>query len=329
MARANWLRSDWLMEAFRRQRGSISLMVLLQLAQAAVSVIRYHAILATCGVRSRRRDATAATLVSAGVSLWLPASTGVSEILRIGLMCGSQIDERRGLAARVALASLLDRIIGFVMVFAMGAAGALVLQNKAGQGDFAAVSLAALYLSMSGLLVLGMWGLARLARRWNTRRPLRLEQGPNVPRQVRHLASRLRGAIATLQTQPVTIRSLFWPTAMALLIFLFLAMIYLLAIRALGGVTSLAAVTAMLPLFTLAGLLPVSIAGLGGQQLAAIALLKLLENLDPAVVASAGLLNAAVVLLVQSLLAILFAGISFCQIRRLVALRKHKEPLHE
>ena len=83
----------------------------------------------------------------------------------------------------------------------------------------------------------------------------------------------------------------------------------------------------MLPLFTIAGLLPVSIAGLGGQQLTAIAVLNLLQSLDPAIVASAGLLNAAVVLGVQSLLAMLFAGISYRQLRRLLAI--YKKPVVE
>ncbi|MDD5708723.1 MAG: lysylphosphatidylglycerol synthase transmembrane domain-containing protein [Kiritimatiellae bacterium] len=321
LARADLLRIDLLMEAWHHQRVTIGCMATLQLGMAALSVMRYRAMLLACGVQARKRDAMAATLVSTGVSLWLPASAGVSEVLRVGLMCGADVTDRQGLLGRVSLASLLDRATGLILVCLVGTVGALALQwlpaYSAPPGS-SLPRLAGMFLATAALLMGLVAGLARWARRADVRghdgHPGDVRPAPHLPSR---LHMRLQALVVELQRQRVRAVDLVYPTLLALLIFVILVWIYLLAIRAVGGQATAAAVSVMLPLFTLAGMLPISIGGLGGQQLAAIAVLRSL-GCDPAAVASAGLLNAAVVLCVHSVLAGLSAGVSFRQLHRLL-----------
>lgn len=326
LGHAGLLRFDWISEAWRRRRGMLWSMVALQAGMAAIGVIRYRAILIACGVRARARDVAAATLVSTGISLWLPASAGVSELLRVGLMCGAEVTDREGLPARVALASLLDRTLGLIVVFLFGAGAAIGLlwHPLPGLAHKTALRLTVAF----GLLGAALLGAVLLAlRRW-ARRPEGVRGGPALPswmpRRPRRAGARLWQAVSALRRQRVRAASLAAPALLAWLAFTLLAWIYLLAIRAVGGEAVLASVIVALPYFTLAGMLPISVGGLGGQQLATVATLSLLGS-DPAAVAAAGLLNAAVVLGLHTLLAGIFAGISYGQVRLLWRFGAHAE----
>ncbi len=316
---AGLLRFDWLAEVWSRRRGLLWGMLLLQSLMAAVNVVRYLVILRACGVRAPWRDVAAATLVSTGLSLWLPASAGVAELLRVGLMCGAEATDREGLPERVVLASLLDRVLGMIAVGLLGVvAAAALLRNpwpRAAQSG-------ALWLT----IVLGLLGAALLSaallalRRWARRVPgvSRADRSlPGwAPRRLRRAGARLWRAVAALRSQSVRTADLALPLLLAWLAFMLLAWILLLAIQAVGGAAMPAAVASALPYFTLAGMLPVSVGGLGGQQLVIVAMLSLLGS-EPVAVAAAGVLNASVVLGLHTLLAGIFAGISLGQVRRL------------
>lgn len=317
LARSGLLRMDPLAEAWHQRRGMLWSMLLLQAGMATINVIRYRAILLACGVRARMRDAAAATLVSTGISLWLPASAAVSELLRAGLMCGAEVNERAGLPARVALASLLDRTLGLIVVFLFGAAAALGLlwHPLPGVAHTAALRLTvALGLLGAALLAAALLALRRWALRSDGGRGPGLPLPGWTPQRLRRVGARLWQAVSALRRQRLRLASLAAPVLLAWLAFTLLAWIYLLAIRAVGGEAALASVAVALPYFTLAGLLPISVGGLGGQQLVTVATLSLLGS-EPAAVAAAGVLNAAVVLGLHTLLAGIFAGISHGQLR--------------
>jgi len=73
----------------------------------------------------------------------------------------------------------------------------------------------------------------------------------------------------------------------------------------------------------LAGLLPLGFAGIGGYQLVMASIFGIF-SVSPAVVASAGVLQSALSLLVNSLLGLLFARVCSGQIRAI--LKRRSQP---
>jgi hypothetical protein len=119
------------------------------------------------------------------------------------------------------------------------------------------------------------------------------------------LLHKLGIAMAALRAQSIRRRDLLLPAALAMLCFLIIGMIMRWSIAAIGGDVPFVWVMAMLPAVFLSNVLPVSVGGLGAPQLVGVLALGLV-GAEPAVIASAGLLNAAVVLGVGTLLAVGF-----------------------
>lgn len=305
LGRMEWLQGAWLADAWRQQRRLVLGMALLQAVAGLLQGVRYHAMLRACGVEARLDESVGATCVSTGLSVWLPASAGVAELLRIGLLCRRGVPGCPGRLGQVMLASLMDRLLGFFMVFLLGGVccalalwrgrvppDAINLVRGAGAGA----------LLVAGGLALAvracMRGTATAPRdEWPWRRVAQARPGS--------LLHKLGIALAALRAQVIPPRDLLLPAALAILCFLVIGTIMGWSIAAIGGDVPFVWVMAMLPAVFLSNVLPVSVGGLGAPQLVGIIALGLL-GAEPAVIASAGLLNAAVVLGIGTLLAVGF-----------------------
>ena len=122
MGRMEWLRSAWLADAWRQERSLVLWMALLQTAAGLFQGVRYHAMLRATRGGTRMDESVGATCVSTGLSIWLPASPAVAELLRLGLLCRRGSPERLVRLGRVTLASLMDRLLGLFTVFLLKSA---------------------------------------------------------------------------------------------------------------------------------------------------------------------------------------------------------------
>ena len=306
LGRMEWLQGAWLADAWRQQRRLVLGMALLQAVAGLLQGVRYHAMLRACGGETRLGESVGATCVSTGLSVWLPASAGMAELLRIGLLCRHGVPGRLGRLGQVMLASLMDRLLGLFTVFLLGGmCCALALWRGRVPPD--AINL--VYGAGAGaLLVAGGLALAARACMRGTGTAPR-DEGPWRRRvaQARpgSLLHKLGIAMAALRAQSIRRRDLLLPAALAMLCFLIIGMIMRWSIAAIGGDVPFVWVMAMLPAVFLSNVLPVSVGGLGAPQLVGVLALGLV-GAEPAVIASAGLLNAAVVLGVGTLLAVGF-----------------------
>lgn len=305
MGRMEWLRSAWLADAWRQERSLVLWMALLQTAAGLFQGVRYHAMLRATRVGTRMDESVGATCVSTGLSIWLPASPAVAELLRLGLLCRRGSPERLVRLGRVTLASLMDRLLGLFTVFLLGSA-------------FCGMALWRGHVPPDAVNVIRVWGVgallaaggvavvARACMRGTAAAP---EAVPRRRRRARgrprYLPRKLGVALAALRAQAIRPRELLLPAALAAACFLMSGLVMALSIRAIGGAAPFAGVMAVLPVVFLSSVLPASVGGLGAPQLAGILAMGIL-GAEPAVIASAGLLNAAVVLGVGTLLAAVF-----------------------
>ena len=302
LGRMEWLQGAWLADAWRQERRLVLGMALLQAVAGLLQGVRYHAMLRACGVEARLDESVGATCVSAGLSVWLPASAGVAELLRLGLLCRRGVPGRLG---QVMLASLMDRLLGLFTVFLLGGAccGLALWRGRVPPDAMNLVRGAG-----AGAL-LGAGGLAVAARA--CMRGTAAAPGDELPwrrmAQARpgSLLHKLGIALAALRAQAIRPRDLLLPAALAMLCFLIIGTIMGWSIEAIGGDVPFVLVMAVLPAVFLSSVLPVSVGWLGAPQLAGVLALGLLGT-EPAVIASAGLLNAAVVLVIGTLLAVGF-----------------------
>jgi uncharacterized membrane protein YbhN (UPF0104 family) len=305
LGRLEWLRVAWLVDAWRQERHLLIWMALLQAAMTLLNGVRYHGMLRACGVGAGLGRAVGATCISSGISVWLPASAGVAEIFRLGLIGRGREANPLERLGRVTLASVMDRLLGLLVVFLLAA-------------TFSGFALLAGLIPVAALPAAGWMGggnlLAAGGLIWMIRWCMR-GRAPNHERLSRRraetggllgsLVGTLGIVLTALRSRAVRPRDLLPPAALATFCFLLFGVITGLSIHAIGGAVPFAWVVAALPLLILASVLPVSVGGLGGPQVAGVFAFGLL-GCEPAVIASAGLLNAAVVLAVNTLLALGF-----------------------
>jgi hypothetical protein len=293
-------------QAFRERSAWVLGGAAAQLVVAALGIVRCGLLLALFGVTAPWRRVAGATLLSQGIGQFLPGSMAATELIRVGLLLGAG---RRGvtsldpdLSARLVLASVLDRILGLgaMMVFG-GITGAALMVAAPPRAVVVAIAYAAVSLLLGTFMltlpVLGtlwpgavggpVWGgggvtpLARVLARLHGLRRVWVAHSTQVARAPGKLVlAALLGAISL----PVSCLTVWLPAASGPMPLPFWPL------------------AAVVPLLSLATVLPMGLAGFGSQQaFAALALAAF--GVDSKAVVTASLIQNVVVLLVGSALA--------------------------
>ena len=254
-------------------------LVALLFAVGVLNLVRYHLALRAVGADAPLSASAPATAYSAFVSLFLPGSAAMAEAIRVGILA---TPPRRVSVAQATSASFVDRLLGFVGLFAVSSACLFALRYVQGQHVPAWAGFAAAGCAMACAMALCLFFVrGSRFRRW--------------PR----LASWLDALSRCLPREPL----LLLPVALGVLLYVLIAAAYVLALRLCGAAPNAVGLAAALPAVVLAGLLPANVAGVGLAQVAAASVARF-AMAAPEEIVAAGLLVAAATIAAQLLLAL-------------------------
>lgn len=334
MQKLGLLRIADILTAFERRPLILILLIFVQFLASFLMMIRYGTLLSVLGIKASWKQISSATFVSAAIGQWVPGSLAVVEILRVGLMVGSQSDHSHGgpqqadsvgVKSRLAIASFADRLIGFLGILLVGFVFSFYLVLQPGQSDKAhglRSGVGFLFLS-SGLgtfALLALPFLVRLKFLKSFGRRLKV-QGISTERLffriwniiLRHLEV-LRHNIDAGSRHP---GRLLRPLLLSMTSLLLTSLSLYLSAFAIGDSLDFLQIVCAYPLISLSALLPLGFAGIGGYQLIMASIFSLF-SVSPAIVASAGVLQSAVVLVVNTFIGLLYARVCSQQIRAIL-----------
>ncbi|MEY2988407.1 MAG: hypothetical protein RJB13_1928 [Pseudomonadota bacterium] len=327
MHRFGFLRWGDITQAFARHPKTLIGVCGVQVITAVVMMIRYWKLLNLFGVEADLRRSSAATFVSTALGQWFPGSMAVVEMMRVGLMVGVgsksekvSVGMASGIKARLAIVSIVDRLVGFFGILFTG------LLASAGTLLFAVHDVGVFVLfvfSLGG--VLGLIGLPFAVRQNWVKSFLRKKisvaeqrgadgfstKGHSV---LLHVES-LRNDIEMGTRNPM---QLVGPILLSVLSLLLTSAGLFMAARALSESLDFFQILCVFPIVSLASVLPLGFAGIGGYQLVMASVFGVFA-VSPSVVASAGLLQSALLLLVNSLLGLAFLQTCSRQVRQALA----------
>lgn len=327
MQRFGFLRWAEIVSAFVAHPKTIVGVCAVQVAMAVVMMFRYWRLLGVFGVQTELRHASSATFVSTALGQWFPGSLAVTEVLRVSLMFGSDFAQQSKdtpkqfeVKSRLAIVSLVDRLVGFLGILLMGAlfSGYSLVKMLDAQGaEFEGVA-ALFVLSSSGVLVLVSLPFlvrARLIRKW-TRSPKQCHSGQKsvLFRWYFLLFQRLEVFRHDIEAGTRHPSRLVLPVLISILSLLLAATTLYLSARALSVRLDFLQIICVFPVISVAALLPLGFAGIGGYQLVMASVFGIF-SVPPAAVASAGVLQSALSLLMCTLLGLLFWKVSSRQVR--------------
>ncbi|MBM3382012.1 MAG: flippase-like domain-containing protein [Betaproteobacteria bacterium] len=327
MQRLGLLRWSDIVAAFAAHPKTIVGVCLTQAFCAVIMMIRYWKLLNLFGVNTPLVQASAATFVSTALGQWFPGSLAVVEVLRIGLMFGN--DPQRplestgsgaGLKAKLAIVSLVDRLVGFLGILLMGFvfSGYLLSQVISTGGSeltgvvFLMVTSGLGALALAALPLLVRWKAVRLfCRKWLDRPRAPEQRAGRLFFAVLRQLEPLRHDIEAGTRHP---SRLFWPILLSIANLLAASAVLYLAARALSVHLDFFQIVCVFPIISVASLLPLGFAGIGGYQLIMATVFGIFA-VSPSVVASAGVLQSALGLFINTVLGLLFLRVSAGQLR--------------
>ncbi|MEY4065283.1 MAG: hypothetical protein RIR26_1491 [Pseudomonadota bacterium] len=320
MDRAGLLKWSAILSAFRNHPYEILAVAILQILTAVVMMIRYGKLLHLFGIDAGWRQVAAATFVSQALGQWFPGSLAIIEVLRVGLMSGARpsseaalknTGQASGLKARLAIVSLVDRLVGFLGILLAGFFSCVIVFYRMPDRALS-VSTGVLALGLfSGLGVVLLLGLPFAVRFPPLVRALKMspkeahaaraESAGLVRRLVFHAAA-VRHDIEAGTRHPLR---LLFPIFLSVSSMLLTSASLSFAGASLSVDLDFSQIVCVFPMVALAGLLPLGFAGMGGYQLVLASVFSLFA-VPPSFVASAGVLQSAVLLVVNTLLGLLF-----------------------
>jgi uncharacterized membrane protein YbhN (UPF0104 family) len=335
MQRFNLLRVSDIANAFHERPGVILGLACVQAFAAFIMMIRYGALLGVLGLSAPFKQVSSATFVSTAVGQWAPGSLAVVELLRVGLMIGSQPENvptdkaqtqphrQQGIKARIAIASFVDRVIGFLGILVLGFLCSVYLFFRSDfpvdlRGFLAGPGLLLLSSALGTSALISMPLLVRLKwiRRLGTIDGGKSEGGKRS-RFIQGLRSLLRHFETVRHNIEVGSRKphrLLLPIGLSMLSLLLTSFSLYLSAQALGESLDFIQIVCAYPLISLSAVLPLGFAGIGGYQLIMASIFGLF-SVSPAVVASSGVLQSAVVLVVNTFIGLLYARVCSGQIK--------------
>lgn len=326
MHRFGLLQWDEIARAFSTHPKTIIGICVVHFLSAVVLMIRYWRLLTVFGIKTQLRQASAATFVSTALGQWFPGSMAVVEIIRVSLMFGSEKAQTKNegprqfeIRSRLAIVSLVDRLVGFTGILLMGTlfSGFALIQMDGTSHTG--------YLGVLGLLLMSGGGVIALVSlplfvRLKIVRGLinRLEK--RKWREERAFSRKLSGLCRQLEVVRHDIEAgtrhlprLIWPVASSMLSLLLASAALYLSARALSVRLDFYQIVCVFPVIAVSSLLPLGFAGIGGYQLVLASVFSLF-SVPAAAVASAGILQSALSLLVSTVLGLLFWKVSSTQI---------------
>ncbi|MFZ9520412.1 MAG: lysylphosphatidylglycerol synthase domain-containing protein [Silvanigrellaceae bacterium] len=332
MQKLNFLRLADIASAFHERPGVILGLACVQAIAAFVMMIRYGTLLGVLGLAAPFKQVSSATFVSTAVGQWAPGSLAVVELLRVGLMIGSQPEniatdkvqqQHQGIKARIAIASFVDRLIGFLGILVLGfiCSVYLVFGSSLPSDLSGFLTGPGLLLLSSGMGMCALVSLPLLVRlKW-----VRHLGAMGVRKHAMGGSRSVVGILATLLRHFETVRHnievgsrkprrLLAPVCLSMLSLLLTSFSLYLAANALGESLDFIQIVCAYPLISLSAILPLGFAGIGGYQLIMASIFGLFA-VSPAVVASSGVLQSAVVLVVNTLMGLLYARVCSGQIK--------------
>jgi uncharacterized membrane protein YbhN (UPF0104 family) len=331
MHRLGFLRTGDIVNAFESRPLILLMIAGVQLLTAFVMMIRYSALLRVLGISAPLRQVSSATFVSTAVGQWAPGSLAVVEVLRVGLMVGSQSAAPKangqsgrlaGIKARLAIASFADRLIGFLGILVLGFifSAYLCFQSISRDGQSGLLNGPGFLLLSSGIgsflllttpLLVRLGLLRNLERRWKVHGLAAQSFSGRWRNMILGHFETLRHDVDAASRHP---RRLLVPLLISMSSLLLTSLSLYLSALAIGESLSFLQIVCAYPLISLSALLPLGFAGIGGYQLIMASIFGIFA-VSPALVASAGVLQSAVLLLVNTAVGLLYAHISSGQIR--------------
>lgn len=282
------------------------------IAVGLVSVVRYAFILRCFGFVHRFRDVATVSFVSLAVALWFPGAMVVSEVLRISLMTGLQerepVGENERVVERLFLASFGDRLLGMMTYhLAGGVAGTILCLTEKDTLSLGVVVLS-LYGFFVAMLLIGLPLLWRARLIGNLLRRITENGSSSASIVARFLAkiavfsANTRDALSMALAAP---QSFLPAIAFSLLLTLFSNYALVLIVRLLGGDLALLTSMAGMPVVAVSMVLPIGVGGVGGYQLIAGGIYRLL-GVETSLIVSANLLLNSFQVVLFLILAVLF-----------------------
>jgi uncharacterized membrane protein YbhN (UPF0104 family) len=289
--------------------------------------------------------------VSNGVGQWMPGSMSFIEVIRIGLMIGAdknlnqkiedkkEIEVKENLAelalkSKLAAVSIIDRLIGILVMLGFGfivstfvyfqISSNINMSENANSLKGFLVLILFLFISIIMLPFLAKSKVFRKILSRFERLFLVLFKKSFLNKIIRKLFHEINSLLDAIVLGSSKLY-LFWKPVIYSIICVLLSCLGLyLSSLALSSKIPFEVILATISVLSIASLLPIGIAGVGGMQIIA-AIVFSLFLISPQVASSSQLLQTSVNLLAVSAVGILFARLSAKQIRAILLSRKNQQ----
>lgn len=316
---------DAIVYAMKHGRGYIFAAVGMLACMNLFLFVRYKLLLKRLEVNFPSSQVAAATFVSNALGQWSPGSIAIIEIIRVSLMIGTgkSIGPIEGIKSKLAVASLIDRLLGFfTMLLAGGTVCAIIYF---GQRETLKPPTDVLLLA----LCLGSLGLGFIiallpyfaASPFANKIASYLSGASDQPQNPRVFSSVLKKAFTFFGKLQRVVSQSHWkqtgfgfPFLISLCVMTSTCFALYFCSKAMGVYIPLAAIFAVFPIMAVANTLPIGVGGFGGQQLVAIAIFQIF-SLESSQVSSAYFLYAALILFVNTIFGAVWAGPSIGQLK--------------
>jgi uncharacterized membrane protein YbhN (UPF0104 family) len=309
--------------AFQNKNAGFALTVSTLALLPALGAARSYILLKKISVVTKFSHVLTAGFISQAVGQWMPGSMMVIEVIRFGLVTGmsrhrlnaDDMSERDDHPARVGIAFLLDRVLGLGGVFITGALCAVILFVKRDpliKHSSPLIAMAALSFCVGAVLLMApFWARNRLLRKF-----LAGMGADSIPRNragrgagpFGRILQVLRAGMNALGEASMTWRDLRLPLFISFALAVLNPLTLYSAAWAMGRPLPILAVITAIPFTLLAILLPLGIAGFGGQQAMAVGAFSVF-NLSPETVVAASLVQNVLALIVYTVCGGIAAGI--------------------
>ncbi len=325
-----------ILQALSNAKSFLIATALTQLVVFVILLYRYILIVRAFGVGVQSKDLAAATFVSVALGQWAPGSLAFMEAIRMSLTFGSDTSSEKvdGAKARLIAASFYDRLLGFVVILAIGFCVTIPVcvwqwLESGWTSTVGSLALLAVFslggsIALLSLPFLSRWAVSKKILLAIHSKSSEFELGKFA--KFATMVSRVAGALENLRhvlaAGGTHFRRFLPAMLVSALASILTNVVTYLAALSIGTSIPFVAIVATFPVIAIVGIIPMGFAGIGGYQLVTIALLQIF-GVDARVASAASLMQTAVSLLMSTFLGLLFARASLHQIKRLTSKKVH------
>lgn len=347
MYRIDILDFKLLFSSFQKHKNLILLIGLLQVANCFFMAFRYQYLLRIFRIQVGFFNGLSATVVSNSIGLWMPGSMAFIEVIRIGLMLGAnhhihlmgknknnsfgkgeQFKSEIRMRSRLAAVSLFDRLIGlFVMLLFGGLSSCYAILFEHQTMSFHPVQwwslIAIIVFSFSCallILILPLLAQSVFFRKIISRIErlfLILFRKGMLNRLLQKVFQEVASILDAMAIGREQMSHFLIPFLLSCCCFVLMSLGTYFSALAISSSIPFLAIFGTLSLLSLASLLPIGIAGMGGIQLFAVVVMSIF-GVEPKTAASAQFLQNAINLLSVSALGFFFLKFTIRQIHAMI-----------